>query len=135
VLTAAEAPVVPPKSGTKQADERARCVNGLLLQATARGVASFVGLPPTEPSLGDLAGLVKDTVNSPPFKVAAIYTATKIAKQVATKQVASRFAAKIGSTFVPGVGELAGAIIVGQAVWDGFSWYKDQIEGGACEVP
>ena len=87
------------------------------------------------PSLGDLAGLIKDTVNSPAFKVAAIYTATKVAKQIATKQVASRFAAKFGSTFIPGVGETAGAIIVGQAVWDGFSWYKDQIEGGACDIP
>lgn len=110
-------------------------MNGLLLQATVRGVASFVGLPPTEPSLGDLAGVVKDTVNSPAFKVAAIYTATKIARQIATKQVASRFAAKFGSTFIPGVGEAAGAIIVGQAVWDGFSWYNDQIEGGACDIP
>jgi RHS repeat-associated protein len=129
------APGKPADNRAEKENARMQCVNGLLLQATLRGAASFVGLPPAEPSFGDLASLVKNTTNSPAFEVAAVYTATNVAKRVMTKQVASRFAAKVGSTFIPGVGEVAGAIIVGQGVWDGFSWYKEQIDEGVCDVP
>jgi hypothetical protein len=73
-----------------------QCVNGLLLQATVRGIASFVGLPPTEPPFGDLASLAKETVNSPAFKVAAVYAATNVAKRIMTKQVAVDLPRKLG---------------------------------------
>jgi hypothetical protein len=132
--------LVPANNGTKtpfvpkDEDAYQRCVNGLLLEATARGTASFFGLPPTDPAWGDLGALVKDTVKSPMVQVAAVYAGSKLARRFVTKQVASRFAAKIGSTFIPGVGEAAGVIVLGQSIWDGFSWYKSQIEGGACEA-
>jgi hypothetical protein len=115
-------------------DAQARCINGLLLEAGARAVASFIGLPlDSNPSFADLAGVVKGAVGSPAFKVAAVYTATNIAKRLVTRRVAIRLAARVGSQFVPFVGQAAAVYLVGQAAWGGLSWYKDQIGAGACE--
>ena len=83
--------------------------------------------------LADVASIAKDTASSPAFKVAAVYTATSVAKKFLTKRVATRLAARVGSEFVPFVGQAATVYLVGQAVWEGFSWYKDQINGGACQ--
>jgi hypothetical protein len=130
---------LPPQTGTntrfvpKNPDAYARCINGLLAEAAARGVGSFFA-PPSDPAWTDLASLAKETAQNPALKVATVYAFGKVAQRFLTKQVATRLAARVGSEFIPVVGQVAAAYMIGDAVWQGFSWYKDKVDNGACQA-
>jgi hypothetical protein len=114
-------------------DAYSRCINGLLAQAVARGVGSFFA-PPSDPAWTDLASVVKEGAQNPALKVATVYAVGKVAQRFLTKQVASKLAARVGSEFIPVIGQAAAAYMIGDAAWQGFSWYKSQVENGACQA-